>query len=133
MSNSFIYRDICQKVIRINDSPRFNNKANKVNQTKVYLVKHTIGNLPIYHYCVLFDKPVETRRQIHLCDFGPTRGMQISHVFENNIELTKMPSISLSIEDIKEFEKTLPQNYILLYRDCRHHTLDILNYCYPEP
>lgn len=46
--------------------------------------------------------------------------------------LIALPSVWNSLEEIAEFEKTLPPGYLLGYRDCRHHVLDLLEYLYPE-
>ena len=41
-----------------------------------------------------------------------------------------LPDVGDSIEDILEFERRLPKNYVIGVRDCRHHVLDLLEYLY---
>jgi hypothetical protein len=44
--------------------------------------------------------------------------------------LIELPYVHNSIEDIVAFESMLPTTYLLGYRDCRHHVLDLLEYLY---
>lgn len=45
----------------------------------------------------------------------------------------RLPNISYTIEELVEFEASLPKAYIIGLSDCRHRVSDMLNLCYPLP
>lgn len=102
-------------------------------QTSVYVVQQRIYLPSLWHYAVLVDAPEGNRRDTHICDHGPIRGNRINKIFEGEFVLHKMPCTSKSVDEIREFSGSLPNDYWLLFRDCRHHTVDVLDYIYGGP
>ena len=41
-----------------------------------------------------------------------------------------LPNVHWTIEEIEEFESSIPNMYILGLMDCRHHVADMLRMCY---
>lgn len=99
-------------------------------QTSVYVVQQRIYLPCLWHYAVLVDAPNGNRRDTHICDHGPVRGNRINKIFEGEFILHKMPATPKSVDDIRSFSGSLPADYWLLLRDCRHHTVDVLDYIY---
>ena len=52
-----------------------------------------------------------------------------THIIDPTI-FVPLPSVRNTLDEIVEFEASLPTKYIIGIRDCRHHVLDLLNYLY---
>lgn len=99
--------------------------------TRVYVVQQPILRVPgLWHYAVLVDAPRGTRRRTHVADHGPARGNAVNDIWGGDFVLHAMPSTSKTVDDIAAFSDSLPTAYWLFFRDCRHHTADVLDFLY---
>lgn len=52
--------------------------------------------------------------------------------FEWKEELSlQLPNIPYGMREIVSYDEHLPDHYVLGFRDCRHHVVDMLRFCYP--
>jgi hypothetical protein len=89
---------------------------------------------PVYHVALLAQQPGGVA---HVFEHGPVTSAEVSA--EGSATSTQpqfqtivvpLPTVWNSIDDILAFEATLPRTYIVGFRDCRHHVLDLLDYLY---
>ena len=81
----------------------------------------------VYHVGLL----VHTGANRRIFEHGP---VQYDHrrSLEDGTITVPLPTVWNSIDDIAEFESTLPKQYLIGVRDCRHHVLDLLDYLYED-
>jgi hypothetical protein len=106
--------------------------------TNLYLVQQQLvvidRKLPIYHIALLGEDTVTGARRVF--EHGPIRTAADSNKDAQTIQnaiVSPLPAVEYTIDDIAEFEKTLPTQYIIGRRDCRHHVRDLLTWCYLLP
>jgi len=80
----------------------------------------------IYHVGILGFNGDERR----IFEHGPVKYDMHRPMCDNTV-LIELPYVHNSLDDIAAFELTLPTTYVVGYRDCRHHVLDLLEYLYP--
>lgn len=93
--------------------------------SRVTLIQQRIERTPVYHVGLV----VEERGYSKIFEHGP---VQYDRFRDLDGILVPLPSIKHTIREIEDFESTLPREYILGIRDCRHHVLDLLRYVYPD-
>jgi hypothetical protein len=79
----------------------------------------------VYHVGLIGDSG-GTRR---IFEHGPVKYDASREMCDRTLVIP-LPSVNNTLEDIIEFEKTLPARYVIGIRDCRHHVLDLLDYLY---
>lgn len=94
--------------------------------SKVTLLQQRIPGTPLYHVGLA----VEERGFSKIFEHGPIR-YDPYRPFEDDGINVLLPPIKHTIRALEEFESTLPTQYVLGLRDCRHHVLDFLEYMYP--
>jgi hypothetical protein len=47
--------------------------------------------------------------------------------------VTKLPACPVDLDELLAFEASLPREYVLGMRDCRHHVIDLLTWAYGLP
>lgn len=84
---------------------------------------------PVYHVALLAQQPGGVA---HVFEHGPvTNGEDsVGKTPQFQTIVVPLPTVWNSIDDILAFEATLPRTYIVGFRDCRHHVLDLLDYLY---
>ena len=82
----------------------------------------------IYHVGLL-GASLEQER---IFEHGPVTLQARPHFVKNDTIFVPLPSVDRSLDDILEFQESLPKKYVVGIRDCRHHVLDLLEYLYPE-
>jgi len=92
--------------------------------SRVMLIQQRIQPTPVYHVGLL----VEERGYSKIFEHGP---VQYDRFRDVDGIIVPLPPIRQSIREIEDFESTLPTEYLLGIRDCRHHVLDLLHYIYP--
>lgn len=93
-------------------------------QQRIHVWNNT--RTPVFHVGLL----VEERGFSKIFEHGPIKYDRYRPVEDDSI-LVPLPPIHQSIRHLEDFEATLPKTYVLGVRDCRHHTLDLLQYVYP--
>jgi hypothetical protein len=102
--------------------------------TRVYLVRQPTRLPGIDHVALLFDAPRGERREVHVADHGPATGNLFNDLWVSRLEVTRLPGLrDTTIDDVREFEAGLTARYVPFLRDCRHHVMDVLDFCYPPP
>lgn len=97
----------------------------------VYLIRQPTKLPCIDHVALLFDVPRGPRREVHMSDHGPRTGTLINEVWTSpGLQFTKLPYADRTMEEVKAFEAEMPLEYIPFVHDCRHHVLDLLDFCY---
>lgn len=100
--------------------------------TRVYLVRQPTRLPGIDHVALLFDAPRGERREVHVADHGPRTGNLLNDLWVSELRITRLPGLrDTSIDDVRAFEAGLTTAYVPFLRDCRHHVMDVLEYCYP--
>jgi len=99
------------------------------NVSKVLLIQQRIDvfNIqpPLYHVgLVIMEKDLS-----YIAEHGPIRYDPYRAWDHNSVTVT-LPSVHNTIADVCAFETTLPKQYLVGVRDCRHHVLDLLDYLY---
>jgi hypothetical protein len=81
----------------------------------------------IYHVGLL----AESESQKCIFEHGPvTYDISRTLLHKDDTIFIALPSVRHTLEELIEFEKTLPHKYVVGLRDCRHHVLDILDFLY---
>jgi len=72
--------------------------------------------------------------QVYVAEHAPV----LSYVFDDNFSVDwkeelsiQLPNITYNFEDIREFDEMSSDIYVLGIQDCRHHTMNMLKFCYP--
>lgn len=81
---------------------------------------------PIYHLGLIADNGSEW----YIFEHGPVQYDRL-RTLESTTQIP-LPTVWNSIDDIRAFETTLPRQYLVGIRDCRHHVLDLLDYLYDD-
>ena len=63
-------------------------------------------------------------------EHGPVAFDSARDLVKENTIFIPLPSVANSLEDLEQFQATLPKKYVMGVRDCRHHVVDILDYLY---
>lgn len=99
-------------------------------QQRIHVWNNTHVNIPtpVFHVGLF----VEERGFSKIFEHGPIKYDRYRSVSDDiDSILVPLPPIHQSIRHLEDFEATLPTTYVLGVRDCRHHTLDLLQYVYP--
>lgn len=97
----------------------------------VYLIRQPTKLPCVDHVALLFDVPQGPRREVHVSDHGPSTGTLVNDIWTSpGLHFTKLPYIQKTMQEVKDFEAQMPFEYIPFVHDCRHHVLDLLNFCY---
>lgn len=125
---SYLSGPLYSKVLRRVQNAKETGSATRVLllQQRVCLLQQRVCPPLIYHVGVLVANE-DGRR--HLLEHGPvkydpTRSLESCYA-------VALPSVHNTVDDIMEFERSLPTEYVIGIRDCRHHVLDVLEYLYP--
>lgn len=101
-------------------------------QTRVYFVRQPTRLPYIDHVALIFDAPRGERRDVHVADHGPATGNLFNDLWVSDLKVTRLPGLyDVTIDDVREFEAGLTTRYVPFLRDCRHHVMDVLDFCYP--
>lgn len=72
--------------------------------------------------------------QVYVADHSPNW----SYVFDDTFHVEwkeelsiQLPNIEYNFNEIRDFDEKASDKYILGLQDCRHHTLNMLRFCYP--
>ena len=100
--------------------------------TRVYLVRQPTRLPFVDHVALIFDAPRGERRDVHLAVLGPATGNLFNDLWVSDLTVTRLPGLRhVTIDDVREFEAGLTTRYVPFVRDCRHHVMDVLDFCYP--
>lgn len=140
MFHRLLYGDVIRRV----DSAHRLARPTTAPSTHLYLVQQQLvvidRKLPIYHVALLGEDAVTGSRRVF--EHGPLRVVDSNKdaclrdqrrcTIEDAI-VSPLPAVEYTIDEIAEYEKTLPTQYIIGRRDCRHHVRDLLTWCYLLP
>lgn len=79
----------------------------------------------VYHVGLL----AENEGNVIVLEHGPINArLPAAQPLERVMQL---PGVELSLQELLDYQDTLPKHYLIGVRDCRHHVIDVLNFCYP--
>jgi hypothetical protein len=86
----------------------------------------------VYHVALLARSDARGATRTRVLEHGPVKydASRFELELVDPAIFIPLPSVHNTIDDIIEFEASLPTKYIIGIRDCRHHVLDLLNYLY---
>lgn len=124
---SYLNGPLYSKVLRQVQGAKQTGSATHVMlvQQRVCLVRQRVCPPLIYHVGLVV---ADRNGRHHLLEHGPVKYDPLRPL--ESCYAAALPSVRNSIDEIIEFERSLPTEYILGIRDCRHHVLDILEYLY---
>jgi hypothetical protein len=93
------------------------------NTSRVTLLQQRINSTPLYHVGLY----VEERGFSKIFEHGP---IQYDRFRDLDGIIVPLPHVQHTIRQLEDFEHTLPKEYIVGVRDCRHHVLDLLTFLY---
>ena len=73
--------------------------------------------------------------QVYVSEHAPVLSYLYEEAFETDWrdELSiQLPNITHEFDTIRHFDEMSSDLYILGLHDCRHHTMNMLNFCYPK-
>lgn len=91
--------------------------------SRVTLLQQRINSTPLFHVGLY----VEERGFSKIFEHGPIQYDRFREVDGISVPL---PHVKHSIRQLEEFEASLPKEYLIGVRDCRHHVLDLLTFLY---
>lgn len=115
-------------------------------ETRVRFVSRSLRNRQdnrFKHVFLEFQKGTPMRKrfekksddiQVYVAEHAPV----LSYMFDDTFSVDwkeelsiQLPNITCSFEQIREFDEMSSDIYVLGIQDCRHHTVNMLNLCYP--
>lgn len=139
------YDFVHQELVRVSSD-----KSSSFGHTRVRFVSRSLHNVdPRFarHVFLEFQRgqPPSKRRlskdtdttRIYISEHCPkwdsTREDEhLRYQFEWEEELSvQLPNIPYGMREIVSYDQHLPDHYVLGFRDCRHHVVDMLRFCYP--
>ena len=130
----FIYRDL-QHILEHNVS---------VGDTRVRFVSRALRNrsdTSLRHVFLEFQQKQKSDNEVkknpktqecvfYVSEHSPETIDLFTPAWKDEFSI-QLPNIPFELQEIVEFEDTLPSNYVFGMRDCRHHVSDVLRFCYP--
>lgn len=123
----FLYGDLLRRADHAHQTVHVTAPATNLYMVQQHLLDRKV---PLYHVALLGeDRRTGAKR---LFEHGPirTNHCMLDQCELENAVLAPLPPVAYTIDDIRDFESTLPTRYILGVRDCRHHVRDLMAWCY---
>ena len=121
-----LHGPLYSKVLRRVQGARCTGHATSITliQQPVCFVKNVCPPM-VYHVALLGEAEGDRR----IFEHGPVR-YDVARAVGDSDVLVALPSVRRTLDDIAAFEATLPTQYVIGVRDCRHHVLDLLDFLY---